>query len=468
MKNTLQLRVSRFSRAGLAVGAAMVLGLGAAGGSNAQSIPIPAPSSQTAPSAATPDNGPPPPTPEAKREASSLPRTFPSQPGVTGDWGGLRTTLSQDGVDVFGSYQIQGGYVTAGKDPGSDFNNQFILGANLDLQKLLGLDDATFTLAVADRFGHNISLRTGAKVILDGNYGEGETFRLANMSLKQNLFNGRVAYQIGYFPAAAEFDYSPLLCSFLNQGLCGHPNSLGADSSGFQNPPGGQLGGRITFFPLPDLYLKLAVFAVDPPLFTTDYEGFRLGLRDATGAIYLTELGWTPERGLLNMPGHYKIGAYYDSSAAPDVVKPKIMHTGRYNGWLYADQMVWAFDASARRGLYVFGNATDANRTNSQISTYFSAGFVANGPIAARPDDVLSIGWAKSNLNPRKFEAEIIAKPTFGYFSAEQYYEVSYKLQLRPWLFVTPDLQYVQDPGAFTAQKFKNATVVGAAMGIAF
>jgi porin len=307
------------------------------------------------------------------------------------------------------------------------------------------------------------------KVIIDGNYGEGETDRLANLSLKQNLFNGRVAYQIGFFPSAAEFDYSPLLCSFLNQGLCGHPNSLGADSSGFQNPPGAQLGGRITYFPFRDVYLKAATFEVNPPLFTTDNEGFRLfDFSTATGAIFLTELGWTPTTGFLGLPGHYKIGGYYDTSTAADVVNPKIQTNGRYNGWLYADQMVWSFDPDASRGLYLFGNATDADPSNATISTYFSAGFVALGPLAIRPDDVLSVGWARSNLNPRKYNSEVLAKPTFGYFDAEQYVELSYKVQVTPWMFVTPDFQYLIDPGTFSAKKYPNAVVIGGATGISF
>ncbi|WP_158914739.1 carbohydrate porin [Caulobacter sp. S45] len=432
----------------------------------AQSNPTPVPSNQIDP---TPSQGPPPPTPEAKQEASSLPRTFPSQPGVTGDWGGFRTKLSQDGFDFFGSFQTQtGSNVGGGVQRGTDSNYQVILGTNVDLEKIIGMPGATFIFAAAERWGQNASTLAGVKVILDGNYGEGEDFRLGNLSLKQNLLNGRIAYQIGYFPSAAEFDYSPLLCSFLNQGLCGHPNSLGADSNGFQNPPGAQLGGRVTFFPTRDTYIKTAVFEVNPGLFTTDYEGWRLGLKGATGAISLLELAWTPTHGILNLPGHYKIGAYYDNSTAPDIVNAKIQRAGRANGWVYGDQMIWAFDPSAKRGLYVFGNATDANSSNAQISTYYSAGFVANGPFAARPDDVLSIGWAKSDLNPRKLEAEVTAKPNFGYYSAEQYFDISYKFQITPWLFITPDVQYLEDPGTFTAQKFKNATVIGGATGVAF
>ena len=54
----------------------------------------------------------------------------------------------------------------------------------------------------------------------------------------------------------------------------------------------------------------------------------------------------------------------------------------------------------------------------------------------------------------------------FGYFDAEQYVELSYKVQATPWMFVTPDFQYLIDPVTFSAKKYPNAVVIGGATGI--
>jgi len=397
------------------------------------------------------------------------PKDWWHQPGMTGDWGGLRTKLVDKGVDIFSNYQVQtADIVNGGVKRGTETNNQIILGANFDMHKLMGIDGGTFTFAVSDRYGANASTLAGVRVTINSNYGEGENFRLANMSFKQSLLKGRLSYQIGYFPAAAEFDYSPILCSLLNQGFCGHPNSLAADSSGFQNPPGAQLGARVTGFFLPDVYIKLAVFDVNPTRFTDPDQGFRLDTRGSTGTIYLSELGWNASLGPYRLPGHYKIGGYYDTSSAPDVVNPKIQHEGRYSGWLAVDQMVYHVGADASRGLVLFGNLTQANRDSSQIQSYNSLGFVFLGPLASRPDDVLSLGWAKSNLNRRKLNAQISKKPTFGYNGAEKYIDLSYKIQLTPWMFITPDVQYLIHPGAFTAARYPNATVVGGELSFKF
>jgi porin len=410
------------------------------------------------------------PPPQVAIDSPAPPSTdWMHQAGMTGDWGGLRTKLTKEGIDIFSNYQVQSAaIVNGGAKTGTSTNNQVILGANFDLQKLMSIDGGTFTFAVSDRYGSNASLLAGTRVTIMSNYGEGENFRLANMSFKQSLLKGRLSYQIGYFPSAAEFDYSPILCSFLNQGFCGHPNSLAADSSGFQNPPGAQLGARITGFITPQVYLKAAVFDVNPTRFTDPDQGFRLDRRGKTGEIYLSELGWNASLGPQNLVGHYKIGGYYDSSKAPDVVNAKIMHTGRYSGWISLEQMVWGLGPQASRGLVLFGNFTEGNRGTSQIASYDSLGFVFLGPIASRADDVLSLGWAKSNLNKRKLDAEIEKNPNFDYYGAEKYIDLSYKIQITPWMFLTPDFQYLMHPGAFTAKKYPNASVVGGEISFKF
>ncbi|WP_250625628.1 carbohydrate porin [Pinirhizobacter soli] len=391
------------------------------------------------------------------------------QPGMTGDWGGARTQLTREGVDIFSSYQVQtADIVHGGVKRGTETNNQILLGANFDMHKLVGIDNGIFTFAVSDRYGANASTLAGVRVTIDSNYGEGENFRLANMSFRQNFYQGRLSYQLGWFPAAAEFDYTAILCSFLNQGFCGHPNSLAADTSGFQNPPGAQLGARVTGFITKDVYLKVGVFDVNPTRFTDEKQGFRLSREGRTGEIYLSELGWNASLGERGLVGHYKIGAYYDTSEAPDVVNPKIMHTGRDSGWLAVDQMVYGIGPDARRGLVLFLNLTQANASSSIIESYNSAGFVFQGPFASRPDDVLSLGWAKSNLNHRKLEAQIERRPSFGYIGAERYIDLSYKIQLTPWMFITPDVQYLIHPGVFSAAKYPNATVIGGAIAFKF
>ena len=412
---------------------------------------------------------PPTQTPNTATSPVENPPDWLNQSGVFGDWGGERTALSKDGFDFFGNLQSQTSSIThGGKKRGTATTYQVVVGTTLNLEKLMDIPGADFTLAVSDRFGSNASNLAGTKVIIDSNYGEGENFRLANLSFRQNLLQGRLSYQVGYFPAAAEFDYSPILCSLLNQGFCGHPNSLAADSSGIQNPPGAQMGARVTGFILPDVYLKVGAFEVIPSDYANNAPGFDLGTGGSTGKIYLSELGWNAKLGPQGLVGHYKIGGYYDTSEAPDVVDPAIQRKGRTNGWLSVDQMVYGIGPDASRGLVLFANLTEAGKANEQIESYDSAGFIFLGPFASRPDDILSLGWARSNLNTRVLEAERLMRPNFKYYVAEKYIDLSYRFQLTPWLFITPDIQYLMDPGVFSKAHYSNATAIGGELAIKF
>ena len=76
------------------------------------------------------------------------------QQGMTGDWGGVRSRWRDAGVDIFSSYQVQSAdIVKGGAKQGTSTNNQVILGANFDMQKLWGIDNGIFTFAVSDQIG---------------------------------------------------------------------------------------------------------------------------------------------------------------------------------------------------------------------------------------------------------------------------------------------------------------------------
>lgn len=82
-------------------------------------------------------------------------------PWMTGDWGGLRTDWLNKGVDIKMGYtgesasNVHGGY--NGHDKVTRYADQFNLGADIDLQKLLGWNDAAFSVSVTNRNGDNIN-----------------------------------------------------------------------------------------------------------------------------------------------------------------------------------------------------------------------------------------------------------------------------------------------------------------------
>ncbi|EPN68931.1 porin B, partial [Pseudomonas syringae pv. actinidiae ICMP 19096] len=77
-------------------------------------------------------------------------------PWMTGDWNGKRTELLDKGYDFSLEYvsemasNLKGG---SNDDTTGRYSDQFALGMKVDLQKVLGWQDAEFKLAITERSG---------------------------------------------------------------------------------------------------------------------------------------------------------------------------------------------------------------------------------------------------------------------------------------------------------------------------
>ncbi len=268
-----------------------------------------------------------------------------------------------------------------------------------------------------------------------------------------------------------DFGRTGILCDFENDAFCAHPVSL-PTNSGWSDYPAGKWGGRVRLNLPGDVYVEAGVFEVNPT-YSNFYNGFKLGLAGATGALFPLEFSKTVKLGPDAMPGHYKIGGYYDTSHAPSVTNSSISYAGRYGGYILADQMVWSFEPGTDRGLIVVANATISDKRTSQIPTYFTAALVAQGPFASRPHDFIAIGYVRDTVN-----SNVIAKQNAllasegvldpGLELGENIVELAYGFQVTPWMVLHPNVQYIGNPGAFTFTHVPNAWVFGAHVGLTF
>jgi porin len=397
-----------------------------------------------------------------------------NQPTMTGDWGGVRTTLANDGINFHAIYLGQVGTDTGGgKAQGTDYAQQVTLGADWDLQKLFNWQGAILHTYVEDRAGRPLSTDfTGSTILDDGVFGSGENFRLEELAYEQNLLNKRLNFLLGYYVLSSEFAYSPLLCgaNFLSNGFCGHPQFLGVDT-GFQLGPVADWGGRVRVYPTPALYVAVGAFEVNPT-YLENNKGFDLNFDGATGAMVPVEIGYTTSFGPDKLVGHYKIGGIYDTSEVKDV-EFNIQRNGRYAGYLMVDQQVWKDSADPQRNIAVFGEAGIADKRTATEDSWLEAGFVYQGIIPSRPEDSLNFGYIHATTNPRLLNGEgvILAKEGMSSFILEpnqQLIEVGYNIAVAKWFSFTPDFQYFWNPGSTAFKHFDNAVIVGAQARIVF
>ena len=192
-------------------------------------------------------------------------------------------------------------------------------------------------------------------------------------SLKRmEIFADALSYMAGYGLKAY------LITQDINGIICGHNNAM-TDNSGAHNFPTAEWGARIKVQAAPDFYAMGGVYQVNPNEGNAD-NGWNLSFH-GTGIFVPVELGWTTGIGSGQLPGTYKIGAYYNTSTSPDVFtdvnghpagltgKPFEQHDGRAGGYIMTDQMVYRERPDSARGLTVGATvgvgdtATDKYRT---------------------------------------------------------------------------------------------------------
>lgn len=155
---------------------------------------------------------PPPPTPE--------PSWWDGQ-YLTGDWGGLRTQLANEGVTPYVYYNaIVAGNPVGGLKSGTDYGQDINFGLTFDMQKLSNWDGATININGVDRAGNTIRPDVGNlydPMQLVG----GSTIYLYNVTLEQKFLNDIGSFKFGRLSAGDDFASSPLYGYYLNNGIDG-------------------------------------------------------------------------------------------------------------------------------------------------------------------------------------------------------------------------------------------------------
>ncbi|RZA28430.1 MAG: porin [Proteobacteria bacterium] len=394
-------------------------------------------------------------------------------PWMTGDWGGARTELLEKGYDFSLEYvgevgsNLNGGY---NDDTTARYSDQFALGVKMDLEKILGWNDAEFKLAITERSGRNISNdrigdpRAGTLSSSQEVWGRGQTWRLTQMWYKQGYFDDKLNVKIGRFGPGEDFNSFP--CDFQNLAFCGSQvgNWVG---NIWYNWPVSQWALRIKYNITPEVYAQVGVFEQNPSYLETG-NGFKLSGSGTKGMILPVELVWTPK--LNDLPGEYRLGYYYSTAKADDVYEDGNgqaaavsgasykSHSSKHGAWIVAQQQLTSHNGSAARGLSIFANATVHDKDTNFVDNYQQIGLTYMGPFDARPKDDIGVGIARIHVNDdvRKNRRlvndlnniEDYDNPSYLPIQDTEYNaEIYYGFHVTNWLTVRPNVQYIKHPG---------------------
>src|SRR4029078_902899 len=132
-------------------------------------------------------------------------------------------------------------------------------------------------------------------------------------------------------------------------------------------------------------------------------------------------------------PGSYKIGAWYDTSTADDVVDdvngdpieltglPARQRDGRYGAYINFEQQLTG-------NLHAFLNAVVADKRTATTNRQIAAGLIYTGPFSLRPEDDIGLAAGTTHVNSRVADVEDLQT------LPEQTYEYAFELYytLRP------------------------------------
>jgi porin len=298
--------------------------------------------------------------------------------------------------------------------------------------------------------------------------------RLEEAWLQQNLLHNRLSWLVGRYDLNTEFYRLQSGALFVNSSFGIGPEFALSGVAGPSIFPNTAVGTRVDIKPSPNVVWRAAVLdgmPVDRP-----GGGIRL-FAPGDGVLLVGEVALLSRPDTVSVPRHRRfqigrgsarsytgklaLGGWYYTAHFPDLVDAlssgePIPHQGSGGAYLIADQTVW----SPRRGrpgtLTVFAQLGLGDGRVNQIGSYLGGGLTFTAPLPSRADDELGLAVAAARNGSHYQRAQTAVGLSVA---GETTVELTYLAQLRSWLALQPDVQYVIHPAGTQSQR--NATVLG-------
>ncbi|MFN8643558.1 MAG: carbohydrate porin [Candidatus Binatia bacterium] len=382
----------------------------------------------------------------AAADADSGPAPGPPplrQHNLTGDWRGVRPALSELGQEPYLIYTTTlWGNLNGGRATGAQVNGYLDFGFDLDLHRL-GLWPGLGAHADCHWYaGREPTQRLigGIEAMALSGWEAAATLRVYNLYLRQAVGEDeRFVVKLGQIAADTDFMISRYGGIFLNAAFGDLPSqNLNLDA------PVYALAGPGVFLsaePLPWLKGRFGAYTGDAGNDVAGNHGFQWKLGDNAGYTMFWELAAAAPSTWL--PATYTLGAIYDTGGA-DQFGPADDRGPHYELYGMIDQALLASEAGdAVLGAFLRVAGSTQNVTNV-VGFYADAGLTWFGPIPSRPDDVVGLALSVLRYTQDFQQQEQSAGTPVG--GGETALELTYQINVTPWLVVQPDAQFFFDP----------------------
>ena len=398
---------------------------------------------------------------------------LPWQDTGSGDWGGARADLADQGFtftvqqDTHFQYNAKGGI-----DTGRGYEFRTVPELNVQLEPLVGLKGTEFQISGAWNVGDDINEHVGS-FIEPSTIFRTTAVRLYELYLGQSFIDEQVHLKAGRLSLGPfEYAYSTLMFDFMSAGYTSSPGAL------FINQPVttyafpiATWGARVVIAPKDEDYnVRLGAYNGSPrDLDRAGAHGhdFSINLDESTFLIgeFAYQLNQDPED--QGRPGNYKIGFMYDTGSFERFDQPGKEKEGNFGFYVIGDQMLY------REPVPVYPSDHPANwKVGFKKSHPTDQGLYAWAVFVANPDDDINFTpyWASGGLTYKGLipgrEADRLGIGFYRGFTSsdsgvndETQIEAFYRLQVKSWLSIGPDIQYIVNPAG--SPDADNALVLG-------
>ena len=364
---------------------------------------------------------------------------------LTGDWGGSRADLYKKGIDfsLVHKSDVLSNF-SGGIKRGAAWEGHTELSVSLDLDKLAGFDATTVYIHYHSDLGSKFNTHyVGAVVGMDNIEVATNTAQFYQAWLQKNFFKDQLSVLAGLYAVDAEF-YATETTALFFEPPYGMANEVAL--SGKAGPPIfplGALGVRAKYTAAAKNFYVMGALTDGVPGDPNNPHGTHIKLGRGDGTFSIVEFGYTSQTEDLaedaEVFNKYAVGYWAYSTKLPDL-DPISTDKHRSQGvYVLAERSLFVEQGHPAQGLAGFVRLGFAPEKTQQVDWTSSVGLRYHGLFDGRDDDIMGIALTTnhaSNLyrnlnNSERYETD---------------FELTYRAQIKPWLALQPDLQFIVNP----------------------
>ncbi len=380
----------------------------------------------------------------------------PYEGSLTGDWKGLRSDLSNKGVDIEAVYTIDGISNVAGgiRRHGRVLDNIDVT-AEFDGEKLYNIKGSTvFLYFLANNGGRPNAEDVGSFQGVDNIEVATTTAKLYEAWIQQKFMDDEISIRAGLYDLNSEFYVTDSSGLFLNSTFGVGTELAQSGATGPSIFPTTSLGIRTKWQPSDKGYFQFVVLdgvAGDP----NNQQRTHFEFNDNDGLLIAAEASYNFDFARLAL-GSWTYTDHFDDLIEVDSAGTAIK---KRNHGVYA-----MAEKNITENTTAFARLGVADKNINQADYAWSVGATINDIIPSRADSQLGIAASGAHNSSKYKRSQVTAGTPAD--SAEIGFELTYSEQILPWLRVQPDVQYTINPG--TNPALEDSWMVGVRLEVNF